>query len=133
MVRTINNAHEFKDYIKYWSKFVDDVRISDVMDRGQGSVLLVGDLITVGRTRCPQPFHRLVVTRDGRVSPCCADRNQEFIVGDVYRNKLSEIWKNKKMNSIRRIQRKNEHNRIKICKHYCVKESYVWEKSKKKY
>jgi len=73
MVRSKRNTHEVNLFIEFWSDKVQDVRISDVMDRGQGEHLAVGDQITIGRRRCPQPFQRLVVGRDGRVSPCCAD------------------------------------------------------------
>ncbi len=61
MVRTKNNYHEVEDFMSYWGPLVDDVRVSDVMDRGQGGGMSVGDQLTTGRRRCPQPFQRLVV------------------------------------------------------------------------
>jgi len=128
MVRTKINAHEVNDFIKYWNSLVDDVRISDVMDRGQGGSLSVGDQITVGRRRCPQPFQRLVIGRDGRVSPCCADWNQDFVVGDIKKDDLITIWEGKKMEYMREMQRRNEHSKIDICSNCYVKESYVWQK-----
>ncbi len=128
MVRSNKNAHEVEDFIKYWQDKVDDVRISDVMDRGQGGGLSVGDQITVGRRRCPQPFQRLVVGRDGRVSPCCADWNQEYIVGDTNKESLMEIWNGKKMRVMRKVQNDIDLDKIDICKNCYVKESFLWEK-----
>ena len=128
MVRTNKNAHEVEPFIKFWQDKVDDVRISDVMNRGQGSHLTVGDQVTVGRRRCPQPFQRLIIGRDGRVSPCCADWNQEYIVGDVNKESLQSIWDGNKMKKIRDIQNKVELDKIDICKNCYVKESFVWEK-----
>jgi radical SAM protein with 4Fe4S-binding SPASM domain len=126
MVRTTINAHEVDDYVAYWQKLVDDVRISDVMDRGQGCELSVGDQVTIGRRKCPQPFQRLAVGRNGKVSPCCADWNQEYVVGDVRKNRLEDIWENEKMAYIRNIQRHNMHDNIPICRECYVKESFLW-------
>ena len=130
MVRNIHNAHEVDDFISYWTPLVDDVRISDVMDRGQGGNLSVGDQKTIGRRRCPQPFQRLVIGRDGRVSPCCADWNQEYVVGNVHEHSLMEIWNNEKMSKMRGIQNAVKLDCIGICKNCYVKESYLWEKRK---
>lgn len=127
MVRTKINEKEVDEFIKYWQPLVDDVRISDVTDRGQGNELAVGDQIAVGRRRCPQPFQRLTIGRDGRASPCCSDWYQEFIVGDTAQEKIMDIWNNKKFNAIREIQNTNQQDKIKICKDCYVKESYVWK------
>lgn len=129
MVRTKENAHEIPKFIQYWQLLVDDVRISDVTDRGQGNSLSVGDQIAVGRRRCPQPFQRLTIGRDGRVSPCCSDWDQQYIVGNVNIENLSNIWNGQKMNNIRAVQNELKHDTVKICKDCYVKESYVWEKN----
>jgi radical SAM protein with 4Fe4S-binding SPASM domain len=130
MVRTTINAHEVDEYIKYWQPLVDDVRISDVTDRGQSENLAVGDIIAVGRKRCPQPFQRLTIGRDGRVSPCCSDWYQELIVGSIQEQSLMEIWKGKKIEEVRNIQRTNQLNSINVCRNCYVKESYIWKNSK---
>jgi len=131
MVRTNVNKHEVNDFLKFWQPKVDDVRISDVMDRGQGNKFSVGDQETVGRRRCPQPFQRLVIGRDGRVSPCCADWNQEVIIGDTAQESLLDIWNGKNMQDMRDIQNKNEHYKVSICDTCYVKESYIWQTIKK--
>lgn len=128
MVRQKINMHEVDDFIKYWTPLVDDIRISDVTNRGQGNQLSVGDQVSVGRKRCPQPFQRLVVGRDGRVSACCSDWFQEFVVGDAKKQPLSEMWNNEKMNYMREIQNTNQHDKIKMCRNCYVKESYIWKK-----
>lgn len=128
MVRNNLNSMEVDDFVKYWQVRVDDVRISDVMDRGQGDGFSVKDSRTMGRRRCPQPFQRLVVGRDGRVSPCCADWNQQFIVGNVEDFSLQQLWSGSRMKNMREIQKDLRHNEVDICKNCYVKESFVWEK-----
>lgn len=128
MVRQKLNAHEVDAFLDYWNGKVEDVRISDVMNRGQGNSFAMGEQITVGRRRCPQPFQRLVIARDGRVSPCCADWDQKYIVGDVNKgDTLRKLWNDKGMKKIRDIQDKLEHDKIDICKNCYVKESYIWD------
>lgn len=128
MVRTMINAHEVDAFLAYWSPLVDDVRISDVTDRGQGDHLQVGDQLTVGRKRCPQPFQRLVIAQGGSVSPCCADWNQEFAVGDATCEHLLQIWTGERMQYLRALQERNEHHNLPLCASCCVKESYIWRK-----
>jgi len=130
MVRTESNKHEVNEFIDHWSKVVDDVRISDVMDRGQGDKMSVGDQVSIGRSRCPQPFQRLAVAYNGLVSSCCSDWNQEYVVGDVNKDSLLDVWNNEKMTYIRHVQTKKQHETVFICRHCSVKESYVWEKVK---
>lgn len=128
MVRTNINAHEVEGYIKFWSGRVDDVRVTDVTNRGQGDFLSVGDQVTTGRRRCPQPFQRLTIGYDGKVSPCCVDWFQNYIVGDSNKEALKVIWDSEKMNCLREAMDKKEHDKIEICKKCTVKESYTWKK-----
>lgn len=130
MVRTKHNAHESEPFIDYWQNIVDDVRVSDVMNRGQGNQFSVGDQVVGGRRRCPQPFQRLVVGKDGRVSPCCSDWFQEYTIGHVEKNDFITIWNNDKVNNLRDALRNNLHDSIPICKNCTVKESYTWKKLK---
>lgn len=128
MVRSKINEHEVEDYLSYWGTNVDDVRISDVMNRGQGDKLSVGDQITIGRTRCPQPFQRLIIARNGMISPCCGDWGQDFVVGDISDSSILDVWNGDKLNNFRKMQNDVNLDNIEPCKDCYVKESYLWEK-----
>jgi MoaA/NifB/PqqE/SkfB family radical SAM enzyme len=128
MVRMKDNKDEVDTFIKTWRPYVDDIRISDVTDRGQGEQLAVGDQIAVGRKRCPQPWQRLVISREGDALMCCGDWFKEQIVGDAKTRSVKEIWKGVKMNSMRNIQREVRLNDISPCDKCFVKESYVWKR-----
>lgn len=41
---------------------------------------------------CWRMWHSCVVTWDGRVVPCCFDKDAHFTLGDVSRNNFAEIW-----------------------------------------
>lgn len=111
-----------------WKPFVDDIRVEDVSNRGQGEQMSVGDWVTVGRKRCSQPWQRMVVARDGKVLPCCADWHREFIIGDATKESLADIWKGKRMEAMRQVQRDVRLDHMSPCNHCYVKESFVWKK-----
>jgi radical SAM protein with 4Fe4S-binding SPASM domain len=126
MVRTKVNYDQIGDFFRMWQPYVDDIRISDVGDRGQGDNLAVGDQVSVGRKCCPMPWQRMFVARDGRVSPCCSDWFQEWVVGDARTERLIDIWNNHKMQLIRKINKEVKLSSFRPCSHCFSKDSYVW-------
>lgn len=131
MVRTNKNSHEVNAFIARWQNQVDDVRISDVMDRGQGNSMMVGDLVATGRAHCPQPFQRMLVARDGKVYPCCSDWYTQWPIGDANKDKLKDIWQSKRMNQLRKLINEDKMNLFEPCKSCYVKDSYTWRRLSK--
>lgn len=128
MVRMKENAHEVQQFIEMWKPYVDDIRISDVSNRGQGDVN-VGDQIAVARAVCPQPWQRMIVARDGRVLPCCSDWHMEWVIGDAKAQPLQEIWTGERMTKLRDLLRTGNADEFSPCDHCFVKEAYIWEKA----
>lgn len=128
MVRMKANAHEVGEFIELWKPYVDDIRIADVTDRGQGGHLAVGDQVAVGRQLCPQPWQRMMVSPNGEVVPCCADWGKEWVIGDVNKQSLKEIWTGPRMEAMRQLQRELRLDEENPCKACFVKESYVWQR-----
>lgn len=46
---------------------------------------------------CPYPFYSLMINPDGEVTLCCADWKREYIVGDLKRESLINIWNGNKL------------------------------------
>jgi radical SAM protein with 4Fe4S-binding SPASM domain len=65
---------------------------------------------------CQQPFTRIAIIEDGRVSPCCTDSNLDLIVGDLNKQTLLEIWESKKMQNVRKLHSDGEYYKLKACK-----------------
>jgi radical SAM protein with 4Fe4S-binding SPASM domain len=42
--------------------------------------------------QCWKMWHSCVVTWDGKVVPCCFDKDAHFVLGDLKQNSFSEIW-----------------------------------------
>jgi radical SAM protein with 4Fe4S-binding SPASM domain len=54
------------------------------------------------RNRCHRIWNSIVLTWDGKVVPCCYDKDAEHQTGDLLQEPLSEIWKNQYYSSFRR-------------------------------
>ena len=116
MVKMNENKDEVESFLKMWKPYVDDIKVNNVTDRGQGNALTAGDRISVGRTRCPQPWQRMVVAYDGTVMPCCADWYMKWIIGDAKKSDLKEIWKSQKMRKLRQLINELKLDEFEPCK-----------------
>lgn len=67
------------------------------------------------RNRCHRIWSSLVVTWDGKVVPCCYDKNADHQTGDLMVDSLSEIWKNQQYHHFRKSVLSNR-SEIDICR-----------------
>lgn len=54
------------------------------------------------RNRCHRVWSSLVITWDGKVVPCCYDKNADHQTGNLLEQTLAEIWKNQHYTAFRR-------------------------------
>jgi radical SAM protein with 4Fe4S-binding SPASM domain len=59
---------------------------------------------------CPQPWHRFVITWDGKATQCICTYMEEGVVGDVNKQPIADIWRGEKFNHVRKLQR--QRNRL---------------------
>lgn len=52
--------------------------------------------------RCSRIWLNPVITWDGKVVPCCFDKNADHIMGDLAEQSFSEIWNGQEFNNFRR-------------------------------
>lgn len=52
--------------------------------------------------RCARIWLNPVITWDGKVVPCCFDKNAEHIMGDLKEHSFSEIWNSQEFSDFRR-------------------------------
>lgn len=45
------------------------------------------------KNRCLRMWQSLVITWDGKIVPCCFDKDADYILGDLNKNAFPEIWK----------------------------------------
>jgi radical SAM protein with 4Fe4S-binding SPASM domain len=73
---------------------------------------------------CWKMWHSCVVTWDGRVVPCCFDKDAHFVLGNLSQNSFEEIWTGEKYQQFRKSLLRSR-SEIEICKN-CTEGTRVW-------
>ena len=95
-------------------------RYSRYRQNGDGTFHLKNKL----RNQCWKMWHSSVVTWDGRVVPCCFDKDADHVLGELEEVNFSEIWQGKNYNEFRnRILQ--DRKKIDICKN-CSEGTKIW-------
>lgn len=73
---------------------------------------------------CWKMWHSCVITWDGKVVPCCFDKDAEHALGSIAKTSFSEIWHSNAYNQFRETLFKSRSS-IEMCKN-CSEGSKVW-------
>lgn len=73
---------------------------------------------------CWKMWHSCVITWDGKVLPCCFDKDGEYVLGNANSHSFKEIWQGVPYNSFRG-SLLNSRKDIEICKN-CTEGTTVW-------
>ncbi|MEQ8301953.1 MAG: SPASM domain-containing protein [Cyclobacteriaceae bacterium] len=73
---------------------------------------------------CWKMWHSCVITWDGKVVPCCFDKDAHFVLGDLSQRSFKNIWKDEKYQAFRKSLLRSR-NEIEICKN-CTEGTKVW-------
>ena len=63
---------------------------------------------------CFRAWYGMVISADGNILPCCFDKQEKYIYGNIKEDTIENIWKNKKANDFRNIVLNNRSS-INIC------------------
>ena len=75
-------------------------------------------------SHCWKMWQSCVITWDGKVVPCCFDKDAHFVLGDLTKNSFEEIWFGKQYNTFRQTLLASR-SEIEICKN-CTEGTRVW-------
>ena len=76
------------------------------------------------QNHCWKMWHSNVITWDGKVVPCCFDKDAQHVLGDLETNTMKNIWGNEKYAHFRAELMKGRKN-IDICSN-CSEGLKVW-------
>jgi len=66
---------------------------------------------------CPMVSRPIMqILWNGDVVPCCYDFNGEYVIGNVFKNGVKEIWQSTSYNSLRKLNKDHKITSIPICK-----------------
>ncbi len=73
---------------------------------------------------CWRLWHSCVVTWDGKIAPCCFDKDASHQFGDLRTTQFKDIWQNTQYNAFRKLVLKSRKN-IDICQN-CTEGTKIW-------
>jgi len=98
----------------------DQDRYSRYRKNEEGSYSIKNKL----ENHCWKMWHSCVITWDGKVVPCCFDKDAQHALGDLTRNSFAEIWNGKSYGEFRSALLRSR-SEIEICKN-CTEGTKVW-------
>lgn len=132
IVRQKQNMQEVESWVKKWNEVdgVDRVKVKTYITwDGQDEHIKFLKLEETGcaDTRnivCDKPWTSMTVLWDGRVVPCCFDYDGIYVLGDLHKKSLKEIWGGEKMTYLRQCHREGNYQKIKLCEQCTDMEGY---------
>lgn len=130
---TGQNEHQLPD-LKLWAKemHVDELQLktTQIYDFENGSELIPSDLgysryVPTGNgkwklkkkleNKCWRMWQGAVSTWDGKIVPCCFDKDAEYVMGELKSQSFTSIWSSLPYQNFRR-QLLNDRSQIEICR-----------------
>lgn len=123
------NKTETQKFINKWKNIVDSVCISKIHDWSNKKKINVGksinNYVEFSQAPCRLPFTEMLINWDGTVSLCCQDIDGENILGNINKEKISNVWQNPKYQNIRKLHLNLKTNKLELCKN-CKLRTFWW-------
>jgi radical SAM protein with 4Fe4S-binding SPASM domain len=102
--------YDVPDFQKEAARFLPGDSVFSRYNQEGGSYKLRGQI----PDSCSQISNVMVINTDGSVVPCCYDLYNKHILGNVFEEKLKDIWKGEKYRAFRE-RIKKDRKKIEIC------------------
>jgi len=118
------NKNDVINFIDRWKEVVDEIHLQDVHNWA-----LKDSENHRHRFPCQRLWLTFTILWDGRVSICCVDYDGKYILGDVRKSTIKEIWNSEEYSKMRLFHLKMN-PQINICKNCTLrrKDSPLWIK-----
>lgn len=131
-VKSRMNEHETEAWLMKWRSVegIDQVKIKRYINWNGGDERINAlNPETNGQdcqpiVVCDKPWTSVVVMWDGRVVPCCFDYNGQYIIGDLRKQSLKQIFTGEPMRRLRQAHRDGALSAIQLCSKCKDKEGY---------
>ncbi len=91
-----DNAGNVDLFFEKWKPLVDRIDLQPTHNWGQGKEVLISE-----RLPCSRLWNTFTILWDGTVSMCCVDFDGNYIMGDVSKSTIEEIWNGEKYKNAR--------------------------------
>ena len=112
-----------REYEAFWSPWADSFSYAkltpfpgiEYLD-GEGARVRFEGEPSYEPTPCLFPFRFMVVKSNGDVVPCCVDQNHELVMGNVFEQGLSAVWRSEAYGRLRQAARCAEYGELDLCR-----------------
>jgi radical SAM protein with 4Fe4S-binding SPASM domain len=118
--QVVLKSAQIYDYKNGSALIPSNEKYSRYRKNGDGKYSVKNELMN----HCWKMWHSAVITWDGKVVPCCFDKDAQFVMGDLQENSFAEIWEGEKYVSFRQSLLRSR-NEIEICRN-CTEGTKVW-------
>ena len=106
-LKLIKSCEKIVEYSKQHPEIVDKVTIvlrkpKEILTSRGGDAPNRKEMVSYPDDRCLLPFKQMIIRPDGKVSLCCNDPLGKNTLGDLTKEKLTEIWYGNKFNVVRK-------------------------------
>jgi len=115
------NQHEKEEFIKYWIKEVDVIRVNELYQYGDESTSNQKD-----RVACPVLYDTLFLGIKGNARLCCLDVFDATSVGNTFETSVKDVWHADKLNEIRKHHENGDFDKVPFCRNCMDWSRYIF-------
>ncbi len=118
------NIHEKEEFISYWIRYVDVVRVSEEFSTDR---TVKNAKIPKKRIPCGSLYDTMVINHCGDVVICCLDSFYTMKIGNVFKSGVKEIWHSDEFQKLRYYHETSQYSKIPFCENCDIWASYLIE------
>lgn len=121
------NKHEVDEFVDYWTKIVDVVRVGAVYEDGR----LTGIAVPRKRVPCHALYQTMPIRSNGEAAICCFDSFGNETMGNVFEDGVEGVWHGDKFNKVRHYHETGQWDKVPFCKNCNAWAGYLYEEEVK--
>ncbi|MFQ5955049.1 MAG: radical SAM/SPASM domain-containing protein [Kiloniellales bacterium] len=106
------NQHELDEFVDYWTRIVDVVRVGAVYEDGR----LTGIKVPDKRVPCHALYQTMPIHSNGDVSICCFDSFGTEVMGNVFAEGVEAVWHGERFGRVRHFHETGQWDKVPFCK-----------------
>jgi len=112
--RQEDNIIEEKQFIEFWSRYVDVIRVNALSIDGEHDMFGFHP-IAKKRIPCGMLYDTMPILYNGDVPICCRDYSGKYIMGNVFQESVSNVWNGTSFQKVRQLHENRDWDKIPIC------------------
>jgi radical SAM protein with 4Fe4S-binding SPASM domain len=109
------NKNEEAEFLKYWRNVADHVRQVGLISQQFAKYKREDGLLPPREKTCKNLWERMTIFWNGDVTICCADLDGNYILGNLGKESIKEIWDCKELLAIKNLHKEKQFQKLALC------------------